>query len=271
MGCEPLAPFGAPQLVAGLDAKLAPADPSLSPDELTIYFTGTTPAGDRDLYLATRSSIELPFESAVSLTTLNSPADDASPAISPDGLTVIFQSRRIPNEGVHLYVATRTSTIAAFGTPAPVLGVASPVATSDDLQPVLAGDSGELWFVSSRLGTGDIFRAVRSGGSYMAPAPIAALNTTDATEAHPLASTDLLTVYFSSNRAASAARGGFDIYRAHRSTIDDGFGVPGLVPELETTGNDNAKWLSADGCRLYLHSTVSGALQIYVATRQPPL
>ena len=85
----------------------------------------------------------------------------------------------------------------------------------------------------------------------------------------PTLSTDRLTVYFTSTRAAAGTKGGFDVWTSHRSTVNDGFPAPTLVDELNTAGSDYATWLSADNCRMYGTSNSSGTGRIYVATRQP--
>lgn len=82
-------------------------------------------------------------------------------------------------------------------------------------------------------------------------------------------SADRLTVYFASNRSTAGTSGGYDVYRAHRSSVADGFGTPVPVPELDTTGDDSPRWLSADNCRLYLHAKVGTTFKLFVATRHP--
>jgi len=82
-------------------------------------------------------------------------------------------------------------------------------------------------------------------------------------------SVDRLTIYLASNRTGSQ---GFDIWRSHRSSIQDGFPTPTKVDELETAGNDFPTWISPDNCRIYLLSDVAAGplnYDVYVATHQP--
>jgi Tol biopolymer transport system component len=267
VACDPAAPFDPPRLL-GLGPEGAPADPALSADERVLYFTRDSPDGDRDLFVVARHSLESRFGVPIGLGALNSSGDDAVASISADGLTLLFHSRRVAGEGSHLYVATRTSPFAELGAPALVAGVASPDVTADDLQAFLAGDGDELWFVSDRDGSQDIYRAERAGGGFANPELVPELSSLD-TEQHVMLSADRLTAYFASTRDVPGARGSFDIHRANRASIEDPFELPAPVPELNTPSSDNPRWLSPDQCRLYLHSNRSGAFQIYVATRHP--
>src|SRR4051812_9258891 len=90
--CDPLGKFGAPKPVVGLELPGSPADATLSADELALYLTRNTAAGDRDMYVASRPEITAPFAAPMPLVSLNSASDDASPSISTDGLTMLFQS-----------------------------------------------------------------------------------------------------------------------------------------------------------------------------------
>jgi len=148
-------------------------------------------------------------------------------------------------------------------------GVHSPVATDDDLQPFLTADGEELWFLSGRTGNREIFRAQRAGAGFGNPVLVPELSS-PSTEQHVMLSADRLTVYFSSNRAGAGTTGGFDVYRAHRSSVGDGFGPPVPVRELNTASDDSARWRSPDNCRLYMHAKVGGAFKLFVATRHPP-
>lgn len=266
--CDPLARFDVPRPLANLDPTLRPADASLSPDELTLYLTQNSPAGDRDLFAATRGTRADAFGPPAALASANSSSTDAAPCISRDGLTLLFHSNRVSGAGSRLYVATRESALASFAAAAPIAGVASPVMADNDLQPVLASDGQELWFASNRKGSVDLYRAPRSGGGFANPVEVSETSS-QGSDQHATLSADGLTLYFASDRAFFGARGGFEIYRAQRAGANDPFSQPVLVDELNTTGNDNPRWLSSDNCRLYLHSDVGGTFTIYVATRTP--
>lgn len=268
--CDPLAAFDPPQPVLMTDAPGSSADAALSADELTLYMTRLSPAGDHDLFVATRGSVDAPFGAPVALSALDSSKDEAVPTLPADGLDLVFESNRVADEGIHLYVAQRTSPLAAFAGPALLDGVSSPDPTDNDQEPFLTADGKELWFISNRTGDNEIFRATRSGSGFVNAAPVAELGSSGG-EQHVMLSADRRTVYFSSNRTAPGAKGGFDIFRAHRNSVSDGFGAPTVVPELNSATDDAARWLSADSCRLYMHVQVAGGFNLFVATRHPAM
>ena len=84
---------------------------SVSTDGLELYFFSTRPGGygERDLWVATRVSLASPWEPPVNLgSTVNTPHHDASPVISPDGLTLCFASTRPGGLGRYdTYISTR--------------------------------------------------------------------------------------------------------------------------------------------------------------------
>ncbi|HMG56305.1 MAG TPA: hypothetical protein VK601_22555 [Kofleriaceae bacterium] len=265
--CSPSAKFGTPMALFGLgDGGIA----RLSPDELTIYYSSSS----ADLYVAHRTTATGAFGTPMPMMAQNTASQEYDPTVSSDGLTLWFGSNRVANEGNHLYVATRTSTLVEFDTP----GLAGMLNAADvkqaDAEPFVTADGNELWFISSRpggLGGYDIWHATRTGSSFTTPALAAELNSTS-DENVPMLSSDRLTVYFTSARVAPGTKGGLEVWTAHRSTVNDGFATPILVDELNTVNNDYAAWLSADNCRMYVASSdglSSPRLAIYMATRQP--
>jgi len=87
----------------------------LSPDELTLY--SNEQAADPNIWVAHRSTRTGAFGPPTFLSAENTTSSDVYPSVSSDGLTLWFQSNRVTNQGYHLYVATRTSTLVEFGTP----------------------------------------------------------------------------------------------------------------------------------------------------------
>lgn len=88
--------------------------PSVTRDGLTIFFDSTRygTLGGPDLYYATRSKTSDPFDTAVHLQGLSSPAFDARPFISKDGSTLTFSSARSGSESAapDIWFATRDKT-----------------------------------------------------------------------------------------------------------------------------------------------------------------
>jgi hypothetical protein len=76
--------------------------PSISPDGLLFFFVSGRPGGlgGDDLWMTRRASLSDPWEQAVHLgAALNSPADDGTPYISPDGSALYFCSNRAGGHG----------------------------------------------------------------------------------------------------------------------------------------------------------------------------
>lgn len=84
----------------------------------------------------------------------------------------------------------------------------------------------------------------------------------------PAVSPDHLTLYFTSNRPGGA--GGWDIWYATRPTVDEPFGQPEPLSELNTADDDGDAEVSSDGLTIYFTSDQTGALgyrDIWSATR----
>lgn len=263
--CDPTAAFDMPALLPGFSTSADEVAPRLSQDELTLYFSSNPAAATQahDLYVAQRSRVEDPFGMAMALMPLNSAAEEYDPSLSADGKTLVFTSNRKVGEGFHIYVATRTSTLAAFTSADPLDGVASANTADNDIFPFLSADGQELWFASNRLHTDtanyDVYRAVRGTLGFANPSPVTELNS-DTTEL-AVPSADLKTVYF------HTTRGGATIWSSHRTTTSDGFPGPHEATDLAIGLPEIPGWLSPDNCRLYLNSSNPGDL--YVATRHP--
>ncbi len=263
--CDPRGTFDAPVAISNLHPTNVPR---LTADELEIYFS-QDPQETQDIYMARRSSILQPFGNATPVNAVNTTNEESDASVSSDGLILFFESDRIPAEGYHIYISTRTSRASDFGTPLLAAGANSATATDSDIFPFVTSDGQELWFSSTRaggLGLSDIYRATRSEFNFTNVVAVRELNTSSA-DVLPVVSADKLTVYLSSRRQPGV--GGADIWTAHRSTTSDGFPAPTLVPELNSIADDLVGWLSPDNCRLYFSSNVSGRLTIYIANRRP--
>ncbi|MEN6308588.1 MAG: S8 family serine peptidase [Anaerohalosphaeraceae bacterium] len=85
--------------------------PSLTSDELILFWQSKRPggAGNIDLWTASRSSIDAPFENIRNLSEINLTNNDGGPCISQDGLTLYFSSTTRPGYAswCNLYKAKR--------------------------------------------------------------------------------------------------------------------------------------------------------------------
>jgi Tol biopolymer transport system component len=264
--CDVSKPFGAPVLM-GVSSSLSEGNPRLSPDELTMVFgRGSGSGASSDLFMATRATRFDSFSPPVPLSAVSTQSADQAPALSDDGLTLVFSSSRDGGVGKSdLYRAVRASTRETFGTVTLLTSAINSTATETD--PFLAG--GELWFSSDRLSPGvyDIFRAP---GIDRGPAVRVDELDTSYEESDPTLSADGLTIYFGSDRPDAAAKGGIDIWTAHRASVGSAFDAPRPVAELNSAGDDAPGWISPDGCRFYFASDRpggAGLMDIYFAER----
>jgi hypothetical protein len=124
------------------DGGSAPTD-----DLRTIVLTSdrTGGAGFSDIYLSERAQNTDAWTEPVNLSTVNSGNNDYSPMLSPDKRTLWFNSTRSGSDD--LYVATRTSTTAMFGDPAPITELNSSVASESDMW--VSPDQRHMFFVRS--------------------------------------------------------------------------------------------------------------------------
>ena len=84
--------------------------PTISFDGLALYFTSdrTGRQGSFDIYQATRPTVNDPFGDVMNLRGINTAFDDSPGHITPDDLTLYFDSNRRDGEGRRdIYMATR--------------------------------------------------------------------------------------------------------------------------------------------------------------------
>jgi Tol biopolymer transport system component len=128
--------------------------PSVSADGRTLYFCSnrTGSSGPYDLWATSRITTNDPWGEPVNLgPAINSPAVDASPSISPDGLSLFFMSSRPGGYGNwDAWVATRATTDSDWGTP---LNLGPKINTpAFDGTVTLSADGSTLYFMSGRPG-----------------------------------------------------------------------------------------------------------------------
>jgi hypothetical protein len=267
--CDKTKSFSAPQL-ADFSSTNSESRASMSSDGLTLYFDSDRDGGNWNIYTATWSSDCLCFTSVNPLTgSVNGPAADSGPVISAHGFTLYFNSLRDdPTGTIHdIYVATRATLVAEFANAGPVANVNS---TADDWVTSISGDGGTLYIGSNRGGAGDIHSArLDASGSFEEPRVVAELNSPEY-DGRGQVTPDTLAIYFTSDRPAPGAKGDLDIFMAHRSTVNDGFGTPELVEELNTSYREWPAWISPDECQILIATDRpdgAGGWDLYWATR----
>jgi hypothetical protein len=269
--CDVTKPFSTLVNLAGVNSNSTDDWGWFSADELTIYFSSAaTNSSDLNLYQATRASTAVAFSTPQLMGAINTTNVEERPAVTADGLTLFAQSNATGT--VHIYVATRTSPAAQFGSLGIVAGVNG---NTVDADPWISADGLTMYMTSTRSGNNnyDLYTSTRTNTSatFGTPVPISELNTTTSVEDAPVLSADGLELFFASNRAATSM-GRNDVWHATRATTADMFGTPTLVAEVSgDASEDFPTWLSADRCTLLLSSDrtagSNGGYDIWIATR----
>jgi Tol biopolymer transport system component len=264
----PLGEWGPPRRLDELcTTDHAEAAPTLRGDGLEIYFASDQEhPGDTDIYFATRSSVtakwDPPSIASVSAETFL----DTTPVLARDGRTLWFASSRPGGPGgVDIYVATRATVTSAWSLPEPAEGANSP---KEDFPSSVTTDGLLLGVLSTRLSgdvpTFDIFAATRPdvASAWTKVDPIDSLNTPDHAEGHVALSDDRLRAYFSRQ-----VDGNEDLFLAERKSVDDPFGTPEPIDELNSDGIEAHQKVSSDERTIVFTSTRTGQADLYESVR----
>lgn len=261
----PLGPFGTPIAVSELNDTDVDDDPSLTGDMLEIYFDSARVGGlgNGDIYVATRASVDVPFSAPRLVSELASPADDTSPDVTSDGLTMYFSSARVAGDR-DLFVSTRPDRGSTWSPPARIEELTT---STPEISAVESADRTRLYFSTSRASTSqDIYLATRAvvGAPWVVDGPVMSLAEPTAGESQHWINANETIIYISSDRPTS---GLLHIWKATRASRDDAFGTPELVTELTSEAEDSDPWLSPDGHTIYFASKRLGQYDIFMATR----
>lgn len=265
--CDLTKPFGAPVAVAGkVNTASHETAPSLTSDELTMFFQRTVGLDGGDILVSRRASITESWGEPEALPELAGNGADYSPTVTGDGLTLYWSeilSASPRNEAIK--IATRATTSAKFGGVRVLDEVSN--TTADDGQPYVTPDGTELFFTSSRQnGQRHLFHSVRGQSGFASPELLSGLVAGTAADAQVALTADGLTIFFGSDRAGGLGKS--DIWTATRPTRASPFASPAHVDgPVNTADIDWPNWLSADGCRLYLGHLETTTGDILVATR----
>jgi Tol biopolymer transport system component len=260
--------------------------PFLAPNGLSLYFSGARAGGfgSGDIWVSHRATPDSPWETPQNIgPVINTSGSDNTPSLSPDGLTMFFNSNKPGGVGGQdIYLSTRTDPNDDFGWSAPVnLGplVNSPLedgGTSYFEDP--ATGIGVLYFIAIRpggFGDYDIYQSTRNpDGSFNPPTNVTPLNSS-ARDARPVIRPDGLEMFFASARAGGL--GDIDLYVSTRASIGSPWNPPVNLTALNTSSTDGAPAISPDGSVIYFASNRpggSGLADLYFATRKrfgPPL
>ncbi len=245
--------------------------PSFSGDGLSLFFCSDA-SGNMDLWVMTRPSLRAPWIDPEPLGTINTPAQEAFPAASGDGLSLFFSDWFLFEDNFRpdgfgngdLWVSTRPSLNGQWQ-PALNLG---PVVNSEfaEATPTISGDGRTLIFASDRPGNVsgsrsgfwglDLWITTRGDPSdasgWSEPVHLGNLVNSSFADWSPNLSRDGLALYFCSDRPGLGRAGvPNNIWVTRRRSVTEPFGSPvNLEPHFLPVGNMLDPCLAPDGSTL---------------------
>jgi Tol biopolymer transport system component len=207
---------------------------------------------------------------------VNSGANDWAPALSADGLTLMFASNRKggPGSATDLWTCTRESLKAPFKEPA---RLDAPVnSNSDDTSPAFSADGLTLLIASDRPGghgDHDLWTCTRLSVDESFGEPINLGSTVNSTklDSSPTLSGDGLTLIFQSAR--SEGQQDSDLWMCSRASLGTSFGQPvSLGPTVNSSVHECEPTLSSDGLTLVFARTprpdMQGGRDLWMCIRE---
>lgn len=255
-----LGPF---QQVTRFDAGSSAAnddDPEPTADDLELVFSSdrTGTLGGADLWTVSRASREDAWGAPRHLSEASSSSVENTPALSVDGLTMIFVSNRPGslNGSEDFWITNRPDRSSPWAAPVHVPELSSPQL---DRGPSLFLDGLGIVFHSSRGGQDRLYVATRADSS--APWSVPAL-LGEPQGIRAWMSPCALELYFQ-----RVGPGGTDLYAARREDPAERFGTGTRIDELSSTSFDQDLRLSADRRHAYFASDRAGESDLYEASR----
>jgi hypothetical protein len=259
-GMPPLGPWGTPALVASLVHVEDDDDPTATADGLQLFFNSGRDGEDK-VWRATRSSMADDWGSPSAVDVLG--INITNPTVSPDGLTIWFETNRDALGYFEIWVATRLSTMVEFDAPA----------RADDLN-VGGEGSGEvsgakddgLLLLTSRSNTFNERSRSSTLDMWGPEMATMGLNAPAEEEQEPFLSADGLVVYFSSDRLDVGAN--HDLFRAERTSVSTSWSIPEKVEGLPDGPHYTDPWVSPnERYMMFSRHTTAGPREIWETRR----
>ena len=263
----------AAEMLLGIPRKLdAPLNSSfrdesavLSPDGLTMVFSSGR-SGSRRLYSTERDSPDSPWQAPAVIDSIGPPV--AASTISSDGLELYFADGWSPYFGDDIWMSTRASLDAPWGTPA---RLAAPINSSArDDSPFISPDGLSMYIGSNRaggLGGNDIYVSKRESVTEPWGEPVnlgPGINSSSNDWMGSL-SPDGLSLFLDSLRP-----GGVGVHVATRTSLDDEFQDPVFLPRSINVPAEAWRMTSApDGSTLYYSVGHNNAVDMWEVDVMP--
>ena len=230
---------------------------SISSDGLSLFFDSTRSGGNgkSDLWFMTRESTDDDWSEPVNIgPEVNTSEHETGPCISPDGLSLYFNSKQSGGSGNwDIWVSMRATINDAWGTP---VNLGQIVNSSDgDYMSSISADKLSLYFSSNRSGGSGkrdlwITTRVTTNDDWSEPVNLGPSVNSSSNERNMSISSGGLSIFFQSDRPGGS--GYVDIWMTTRSTTSDGWSEPvNLGPTVNSSTSDISPTISADGRTLY--------------------
>ncbi|MCA9663179.1 MAG: PD40 domain-containing protein [Myxococcales bacterium] len=200
------------------------------------------------------------------LNVLNSAYGESDPALLSDGLTLFFASNRPGVQGLYdSFRATRPAFGEPFGAPVDNEATYGWNSNFDESKVELRGDKLEVILSSDFMSpTHELWRGTRDAleESFFPLEVMPALSGHPDADLDPHISDDGYRLYFARRNA-----GQLDIMVSSRGSLDEPFGAPDGISELNTAVSEASPSLSDDERRIFFARLVGGQIDIYTAWR----
>jgi len=256
--------------------------PTLSNDELSLYFGSDRPGGigGFDIWVSRRSCRDCAWGTPENLgPAVNTSSGETGPGLSIDGHLLLFRSTRPGGPGLgDIYVSKRTDPKDDFGWGAPValgpdVNTAAAEAGAEFLQSAEDGAANLYFNRAPAGGAADLYYvAITRDGETGGPAVlIAELSDPVFTDQGPTLRSDGREIFFFSTRPGGV--GGTDLWTSTRRSVHDPWTSPVNVgAPLNSTAAEQQPSLSSGGRSLLFASSRSGGFggtDIWMSTRAP--
>jgi Tol biopolymer transport system component len=206
--------FGPRALLANINTTFNEGGASLSLEGLEVYFSSDRAGGNLgQIYVARRPTPAGAFGPSQRIDVLSSLGYDQSPSLSPDGLTLYFDSDRPGGAGLYdLWFTTRATPTTPFGPAQNLIELNTAV---NENTPSITADGLALFYdVSSTTTKADIWVATRAttADPFSPGSPVAELDLIGSVDTSPSISASGERITFSSDRLGGA----MDMYVATR-------------------------------------------------------
>ena len=254
--------------------------PTLSNDELSLYFGSDRPGGigGFDIWVSQRSCKECAWETPVNVgPAVNTTSDETGPGLSIDGHLLFFRSTRPGGAGLgDVFLSKRANPKDDFGWGVPValgpgVNTAAAEAGAEFLQSAEDGAANLYFNRAPPGGTADLYSAaITRDGETLGPAVlISELSDPIATDQGPTLRSDGREVFFFSTRPGGL--GGADLWTSTRRSVHDPWTPPMNVgAPLNSPAAEQQPSLSSGGLTLLFASSRGGGFggtDIWMSTR----